>query len=32
MCYEEIGDFNEAWLSEPWRRVGLGKAEVMLFL
>lgn len=30
MRYQEIGNFNEAWLSEPWRRVGLGKAKVML--
>lgn len=30
MYYHKIGNFNEAWMSEPWRRVGLGKAKIML--
>jgi len=28
MCYQDIWYFNEAWLSEPWRRMGLGRAKV----
>lgn len=30
MYYHKIGNFNEAWISEPWRRVGLGKAKIIL--